>query len=165
MSDESFPMTPAGLVKLRNELRHIKEVERPRNVREIEVAREHGDLRENAEYHAAKETQALIASRLQWLETRIALANVIDPAKIKSTKIGFGATVTLNNTDTDDEVVYGLVGEHEADVKLGLISIASPLARALIGKEEGDEVRVTLPKGTTHFEVEKIEYKAIELAP
>jgi transcription elongation factor GreA len=163
MSDESFPMTPSGLLKLRNELRNLREVERPRNVREIEAAREHGDLRENAEYHAAKETQAMIASRMQWLETRIALANVIDPEKIKSERVGFGATVTLTNVDTDEEVQYTLVGEHEADAEKGLISITSPLARALIGKEQDDEVRVTLPKGTVTFEVGEIAYQSIEL--
>ena len=154
-------MTPAGLQKLRRELRHLKEVERPKNVQDIETALGHGDLRENAEYHAAKERQAELAARMAYLEGRIGLAQVIDPTTIRSKTAGFGATVTLLDMDTDEEVVYILVGEDETDVKAGKISIAAPIARAMLGKGEGDDVIVQLPKGEREFEVIKVEYKAI----
>ena len=154
-------MTPAGLQKLRRELRHLKEVERPKNVQDIETALGHGDLRENAEYHAAKERQAELAARMAYLEGRIGLAQVIDPTSIRSKTAGFGATVTLLDMDTDEEVVYILVGEDETDVKAGKISIAAPIARAMLGKGEGDDVIVQLPKGEREFEVIKVEYKAI----
>jgi transcription elongation factor GreA len=158
---QRFPMTPAGLQVLRNELRHIKEVERPQNVKDIEVALGHGDLRENAEYHAAKERQAELAARMAYLEGRIGLAQVIDPSEIESEKIGFGATVTLLDMDNDEQVIYVLVGEDESDVKAGKISISAPIARAMIGKSEGDDVSMQLPKGLREFEVVKVEYKAI----
>ena len=154
-------MTPAGLQKLRRELRHLKEVERPKNVQDIETALGHGDLRENAEYHAAKERQAELAARMAYLEGRIGLAQVIDPTSIRSKTAGFGATVTLLDMDTDEEVVYILVGEDETDVKAGKISIAAPIARAMLGKGEGDDVIVQLPKGERGVEVIKVEYKAI----
>ncbi|PRQ02542.1 Transcription elongation factor GreA [Enhygromyxa salina] len=156
-----FPMTPAGLDKLRTELKHIKEVERPNNVLDIETALGHGDLRENAEYHAAKDRQAELAARMAYLEGRIGHAQVIDPTTINSSTVGFGATVTLTDMDTDEEVVYVLVGEDETDVKSGKISIAAPIARAMLGKSEGDDVSVNLPKGEREFEVVKVEYKAI----
>jgi transcription elongation factor GreA len=158
---QRFPMTPGGLQALRDELRRIKEVERPQNVKDIETALGHGDLRENAEYHAAKERQAELAARMAYLEGRIGLAQVIDPESLDSSTIGFGATVTLLDTDSDEEVVYKLVGEDESDVKAGKISISAPIARAMLGKSEGDDVTVTLPKGVREFEVVKIEYKAI----
>ena len=158
---QRFPMTPAGLEKLRDELRRIKEVERPQNVKDIEVALGHGDLRENAEYHAAKERQAELAARMAYLEGRIGLAQVIDPAGIDSETVGFGATVTLTDMDTDEEVVYILVGEDETDVKAGRISIKAPIARAMLNKAEGDDVTVRLPKGDREFEILKIEYKAL----
>lgn len=158
---QRFPMTPAGLEKLRDELRRIKEVERPQNVKDIEVALGHGDLRENAEYHAAKERQAELAARMGYLEGRIGLAQVIDPASIDSETVGFGATVTLTDMDTDEEVVYILVGEDETDVKAGRISIKAPIARAMLNKAEGDDVTVRLPKGDREFEILKIEYKAL----
>ena len=151
----------AGHRLKRKELRHIKEVERPNNVRDIETALGHGDLRENAEYHAAKERQAELAGRMAYLEGRIGLAQVIDPTTINSETAGFGATVTLLDMDTDEEVVYVLVGEDETDVKAGKISIAAPIARAMIGKAEGDDVTVHLPKGEREFEVVKVEYKAL----
>lgn len=164
MSEDTFPMTTAGREKLREEVRQIKEVDRPENVREIEAALEHGDLRENAEYHSAKERQSMLASRLKYLEYRIARAMVIDPLSVTNTdRIGFGATVELVNSDTDEAVTYALVGEDESDAERGLISITSPIARALIGKSEGDEVTVRLPKGTTDYEVTGVEYKAINL--
>ena len=158
---QRFPMTPAGLDTLREELKQLKEVERPQNVKDIEVALGHGDLRENAEYHAAKERQAELAARIANLESRIGLAQVIDPETIRSTTIGFGATVTLTDMESDEEVVYKLVGENESDVKQGKISIGAPIARAMLGKSEGDDVIVRLPKGDREFEVVKIEYKRI----
>ena len=158
---QRFPMTPAGLVKLRTELRRIKEVERPNNIKDIEVALGHGDLRENAEYHAAKERQAELAARMSYLEGHIGLAMVIDPATIESDTAGFGATLTLTDMDTDEEVVYTLVGEDETNVKGGRISITAPIARAMLGKSVGDDVTVRLPKGEREFEILKIEYKAL----
>ncbi|MBX7078451.1 MAG: transcription elongation factor GreA [Nannocystaceae bacterium] len=158
MADDSVPITPAGLERLRAELKHIKEVDRPENVREIETAREHGDLRENAEYHAAKERQAALEGRMRFLEHRIGHAEVIDPATIKSTRIGFGATVTVLDLDTDEQTVYAIVGEDEADADRGRLSIRSPIVRALIGKSKGDEVTLQLPKGARELEVVKVEY-------
>lgn len=162
MADETYPMTPAGLATLRAELKKIKEVSRPANVAEIEAALEHGDLRENAEYHAAKEKQAELDGRMRHCEYRIGRAEVIDPAKINSTKVGFGATVQLLDLDTDKELMYCIVGEHEGNVDVGKISIRSPIARALIGKEAGDDVLLKLPKGDRELEVVAVEYKAIE---
>jgi transcription elongation factor GreA len=161
MSD-SHPMTPAGLEKLRSELDHIRRVDRPENVRDIEAAREHGDLRENAEYHAAKDRQGALDARLRYLEARIANAQVIDPVTITSTTIGFGATVTLLEVETEAQAVYAIVGEDESDVGRGRISITSPIARALLRKSVGDEVVVHLPRGERAYEVLKIEYKALE---
>ncbi len=161
MAEESFPMTPAGLDRLRAELRHIKEVDRPENVRDIEVAREHGDLRENAEYHAAKERQSTLDARMRFLEYRISLAEVIDPAHTTSDRVAFGATVTVLDLDTDERAIYTIVGEDEADADRGRLSIRSPIVRAMIGKSTGDEVTLHLPKGARQLEIEKIEYKAI----
>jgi transcription elongation factor GreA len=158
---QRIPMTPTGLDRLRHELKHIREVERPQNVQDIETAREHGDLRENAEYHAAKDRQAELAARMLYLESRISLAQVIDPESIESATIGFGAKVTLLDTDSEDKVVYFLVGEDETDVRTGKISIAAPIARALLGKSVGDEVTVKLPKGAHEYEVLEVEYKRI----
>lgn len=158
---QRIPMTPTGLDRLRVELKHIREVERPQNVSDIEVAREHGDLRENAEYHAAKNRQGELAARMLYLESRISLAQVIDPESIDSQTIGFGAQVTLLDTDTEEKSVYFLVGEDETDVRTGKISIAAPIARALLGKAVGDEVIVKLPKGVHEYEVLAVEYKRI----
>jgi transcription elongation factor GreA len=158
---QRFPMTPAGLQVLRNELKRIKEVDRPQNVKDIETALGHGDLRENAEYHAAKDHQAELAARMAYLEGRIGLAQVIDPSQIESQKVGFGATVTLLDMDNDEQIIYVLVGEDESDVKAGKISISAPIARAMLGKSEGDDVTMQLPKGLREFEVVKVEYKAI----
>ncbi len=154
-------MTPACFDKLRAELRQIKEHDRGENVREIEVAREHGDLRENAEYHAAKERQALLDGRMRYLEARLALAEVIDPTTVQESKITFGATVTLNDLDNDTQVVYQIVGEDESDATSGKISISAPVARAMLGKNVGDDVIVKLPRGDREYEVVRIEYKAI----
>ncbi len=155
-------MTPAGLDRMRAELKRIKEVERPDNVREIETAREHGDLRENAEYHAAKERQGNLEGRLRFLEYRIAHAEVIDPATVTATdRIAFGATVTVLDVDTDEEIVYAIVGEDEADADQGRLSIRSPIVRALIGKVAGDSATLQLPKGARELEVVRVEYKPL----
>lgn len=155
-------MTPAGLDRMRAELKRIKEVERPDNVREIETAREHGDLRENAEYHAAKERQGNLEGRLRFLEYRIAHAEVIDPATVTATdRIAFGATVTVLDVDADEEIVYAIVGEDEADADQGRLSIRSPIVRALIGKVAGDSATLQLPKGARELEVVRVEYKPL----
>ena len=159
---DTFPITPRGYARLRSELRQIRAVDRAENVKEIEAALEHGDLRENAEYHAAKERQAAIDGRMRYVEHRLAHAQVIDPTSISSDRIGFGATVTVLDLESDEERVYALVGEDETDTEHGRISITSPIARALIGKTSGDDLLVRLPKGEREFEVIKVEYKAIE---
>lgn len=161
MTDQKIPMTPAGYDRLRAELKQIKEVDRPENVREIETALGHGDLRENAEYHAAKERQGQLDARMRYLESRIGMAQVIDPTTIKESKITFGATVTLTDLSNDQKVVYKIVGEDESDATAGKISLVAPIARAMLGKRVGDEVIVKLPKGDREYEVVKIEYKAI----
>ncbi len=161
MTDQKFPMTPAGYDRLRAELKQIKEVDRPENVRDIEIALGHGDLRENAEYHAAKERQGQLDARMRYLESRIGMAQVIDPVTIKESKVTFGATVTLTDLSNDQKVVYKIVGEDESDATAGKISLVAPIARAMLGKRVGDEVIVKLPKGDREYEVVKIEYKAI----
>ncbi|HET6584562.1 MAG TPA: transcription elongation factor GreA [Nannocystaceae bacterium] len=162
MAEETFPITPAGLERLRAELKRIKEVDRPENVRDIEVAREHGDLRENAEYHAAKERQGNLEGRLRFLEHRLGHAEVIDPATIKSDKVAFGATVTVLDLDTDEELEYTIVGEDEADADRRRLSIRSPIVRALIGRTAGDSVTLQLPKGARELEVVRVQYKPID---
>lgn len=150
-------MTPRGAQLLREELARLKE-ERPKISREIGIAREHGDLSENAEYHAAKERQGLVEARIKDLEDKLARAEIIDPSKLNGEKVRFGATVSLTNLDTDEEVRYQIVGADEADIDKGMISISAPLARALIGKSPGDEVQVQLPAGVRHYEVSAVEY-------
>jgi len=140
-------------------LRHLKRVERPKIVREIETAREHGDLSENAEYHAAKEKQGHIEGKIQELEDKLSRSEVIDPKKIEEERIVFGATVTLINADTEEESVYQIVGEDEADIKAGRISITAPLARALIGHHVDDEVQVKTPRGIIEYEILDLDYK------
>lgn len=162
MAEESHPITPAGLERLRAELKRIKEVDRPENVRDIEVAREHGDLRENAEYHAAKERQGNLEGRMRFLEHRLGHAEVIDPATITSDRVAFGATVTVLDLDTDDEVEYTIVGEDEADADRRRLSIRSPIVRALIGRTAGDSVTLHLPKGARELEVVRVQYKPID---
>ena len=151
-------MTPAGAQKLRDELARLKE-ERPKISREIGIAREHGDLSENAEYHAAKERQGLVEARLKDIEDKLARAEVIDPTKLSGDRVRFGATVMLTNLDNDEESTYQIVGADEADINQGLISISAPLARALIGKNVGDEVVVQLPAGTRRYEIGDIAFK------
>ena len=152
-----FPMTVSGEAALREELERLKKVERPRITDAIAEAREHGDLSENAEYHSAREKQSFIEGRIKELEGAISLAEVIDPAKL-SGSIKFGATVTLVDEDTDEEKTYQIVGEYEAKIEDGLLNIKSPIARALIGKDEGDSVEVRTPGGEKSYEVLKIVY-------
>ncbi len=155
---EKIPLTQAGFDKLDEELKHLKTVERPAIIKAIAEAREHGDLSENAEYHSAKEKQSFIEGRVKELEGAISLADVIDPSKL-SGSIKFGATVELADEDTDEEKTYQIVGEYEADIDAGRLNIKSPLARALIGKDEGDSVDVRTPGGTRSYEILSITYK------
>ncbi|KDB05103.1 transcription elongation factor GreA [Defluviimonas sp. 20V17] len=154
---EKIPMTRAGHAALDNELKQLKSVERPAVIRAIAEAREHGDLSENAEYHAAREKQSFIEGRVKELEGLLARAEVIDPTKLSGT-IKFGATVSLVDEDTDEERTYQIVGEAEADIERGLLNIKSPLARALIGKDEGDSVEVRTPGGERSYEILSIRY-------
>ena len=154
---EKIPMTRAGFTALETELKHLKSEERPAIIKAIAEAREHGDLSENAEYHSAREKQSFIEGRIKELEGVLGLAEVIDPTKL-SGAIKFGATVTLVDEDTDEEKTWQIVGEHEANIENGLLNIRSPIARALIGKEEGDSVEVHTPGGDRAYEVLKIEY-------
>jgi len=158
MPDVKIPMTPRGLTLLREELKRRKEVERPKIVKAIEEARAHGDLSENAEYSAAKEAQSFNEGRIKEVEGTIALAEVIDPSRLSGAKIVFGATVELTDGDSGEDVVYTIVGEHEADVKRGLISITAPVARALIGRVVGDTVTVRTPRGTREYEVREVKF-------
>jgi transcription elongation factor GreA len=151
-------MTPEGHARLREEMRRLKEVDLPQVVKDIAAAREHGDLSENAEYHAAKERQGMIVARISYLEQALSRAEVIDPGKLRGNKIQFGAKVKLANVDTSEEQTFQIVGPEEADIKAGTISVASPLARALIGHEIGDEVRVNMPAGPRTYEILEISY-------
>lgn len=155
---EKIPLTRAGYQKLDAELKHLKTVERPAIIRAISEAREHGDLSENAEYHSAKEKQSFIEGRVKELEGVISLADVIDPTKMKGA-VKFGATVNLVDEDADEEKTFQIVGEYEADIEKGLLNIKSPLARALIGKDEGDSVEVRTPGGDKSYEILSIVYK------
>jgi transcription elongation factor GreA len=157
MSDK-IPMTAGGFARLEEELRHLKSTARPEVIRAIAEAREHGDLSENAEYHAARERQSFIEGRVAELEDKIARAEVIDVSSLNGSTVKFGATVTLVDEDTDAKTAYQLVGEMEADVKEGRLSITAPLARALIGKEVGDSVEVMTPAGSKAYEILKVQY-------
>src|ERR1700741_1826442 len=159
MATEKVPMTVEGFKKLETELHRLKVEERPRIIQQISDAREHGDLSENAEYHAAKEAQGLNEAKVAELEDKLGRAEVIDPAKLSGTTVKFGATVTLTDEDSGDKVKYKIVGEHEADVKNGKISVNSPIARALIGKSKGESTEVTTPRGARSYEVLKVEFK------
>ncbi|RIJ25811.1 transcription elongation factor GreA [Henriciella barbarensis] len=152
------PMTAEGHAALDAELKHLKSVERPAVIAAIAEAREHGDLSENAEYHAAKEKQSFIEGRVAELEDKLARAEVIDVTKLKGDKVVFGATVTLIDADTEKEVTYRIVGEDEADIAKGKVSIQSPIARALIGKTVGDEAEVAAPGGARVYEIENVEF-------
>jgi len=151
-------MTPRGYALLEEELRRLRAEERPRIVREIEAARAHGDISENAEYHAAKERQGQIEARLRQLEDRLARAQIIDPREQSGERIVFGATVVLVDSESDERITYTIVGEDEADVSQGLISVTSPVARAIMGKEEGASVQVRVPKGTREFEIVEVRF-------
>ncbi|HTM08363.1 MAG TPA: transcription elongation factor GreA [Verrucomicrobiae bacterium] len=155
--DTRVPMTPKGYQVLMEELKRLKSVERPKVVREIEEAREHGDLSENAEFHAAKDRQSLLDVQIREIEDKMARAQVIDISKLSGEKVVFGATVSLAD-DNGEKVVYQIVGDHEAEPKNGKISISSPIARALIGKSEGDEVEVRTPAGARSFEILSVEF-------
>jgi transcription elongation factor GreA len=154
---EKIPMTRRGFTALDAELKTLKSVERPAVIRAIAEAREHGDLSENAEYHAAREKQSFVEGRIKELEGLLSLADVIDPTRL-SGSIKFGATVELIDEDSEEKKVYQIVGEQEADIEHGLLNIRSPLARALIGKEEGDSVDVRTPGGTRSYEIVSIRY-------
>jgi transcription elongation factor GreA len=155
---ERVPMTRQGYDKLEADLRELKTVDRPQIVKEIEVARAHGDISENAEFHAAKERQSHIEGRIRQLEDKLARAQVIDPSGPSPNTVRFGVTVVLLDAETDEEVTYTLVGEDESDIAAGKISISSPIARALLGRSVDDVVRVQVPKGTREFEVRDIRF-------
>lgn len=156
---QKFPMTVEGAETLRNEIHDLKTVQRPQVIASIAEAREHGDLKENAEYHAAREQQGFIEARLADYEARLSNAQIIDVKAIEPTgKVIFGTTITMLNLDNDKEVTYKIVGEHEANVKQGMLSVTSPIARALIGKEEGDEVRIETPGGVQLYEILTVEH-------
>ena len=152
-------MTQNGYEALKELLHRLKTVERPKNVKEIEEARSHGDISENAEFHAAKERQSYLAAQIAITEDKVARAQVIDPSGQTPDRIRFGATVLLEDTESSEEVRYRIVGEDEADVSEGLISVTSPVARALINREAGEEVAVKVPKGTRTFEVLEISFE------
>ncbi len=151
-------MTASGYQQLEAEIKRLKSVERPRIIRAIEEARTHGDLSENAEYHAAKEAQGFNESRVAELEDRLSRAEVIDVSKLSGKSVKFGATVTVADQDTDEEQAYQIVGDFEADVKEGRVSVSSPIARALIGKEVGDTVEVATPGGGKSYEILKVKF-------
>jgi transcription elongation factor GreA len=155
---QKFPMTASGLVALEDELRHLKAVERPAIIRAIAEARAHGDLSENAEYHAARERQSFIEGRIAELEEITSAAEVIDPTSLSGDTVKFGATIRLVDEDTDTEVTYQIVGMHEADIKRSRLSITSPLAKALISKRVGDTVAVPAPGGDRSYEILNISY-------
>jgi transcription elongation factor GreA len=150
---QRIPMTRAGSEAIKRELKRLKSVDRPRNVQDISVAREHGDLRENAEYHAAKERQSHIEGRIQMIEDQLARAEVIDVTRLSGDKVVFGATVQLEDTASGAKVQYIIVGEPEADLKKGRISVTSPIARGLVGREVGDTVKIRAPAGEREYEI------------
>jgi transcription elongation factor GreA len=156
---DKLPKPPRGLNRLQDEMTTLKSVERPSVIRALEEARAHGDLSENAEYHAAKERQAFIEGRVAELEDKIARAEVIDVSKLSGSIIRFGATVTLVDEDTDEKATYQIVGADEGDIAKGLLSITAPLARALIGKTKGDSVEVSTPGGSKAYEIMRVVYK------
>jgi transcription elongation factor GreA len=155
---ERIPMTRGGYDKLEEELRRLKSIERPKIVKEIETARAHGDISENAEFHAAKERQSHLEGRVRTIEDKLARALVIDPSGQSTEEIRFGVTVDLEDTDTGDRVTYTILGEEESDVASGRISVTSPVARALLGKTVGDSVTVRVPKGVRILEVLEIRF-------
>lgn len=155
---DKIPMTKEGYARLEAKLKSLKSVERPSIIKAIAEARDHGDLSENAEYHAARERQSLVEGQIAELEDKLARADVIDVSQLSGTAIKFGAKVTLADEDTDEENTYQLVGQEEADIDRGLLAITSPLARALIGKQKGDSVEVVTPKGSKVYEIVRVKF-------
>jgi len=155
------PMTLFGYNKLQAEVKDLKEVKRPQVVKDIEEALEHGDLKENAEYHAAKEMQKIIDNRLAELQDILGNSQIVDPSELAHSKVSFGSTVLMTDMDTDEEVKYTIVGGCESNPDMGLISFGSPLAKQLLGKEEGDEVKVRLPGGEKEYEIDEVLYEEI----
>lgn len=158
MAETKVPMTPEGQARLREELDKLRKIELPQVVKDIGVARDHGDLSENAEYHAAKDRQGMIVARISFIEQTLSRAEVIDPSKLSGSKVQFGARVKLSNVDSGEETTFQIVGPEEADLHLGRISVASPLARGLLGHEVGDEVRVVMPAGPRVYEILDISF-------
>jgi len=156
---DKVPMTAEGHSAMMDEVKHLKSVERPRIIKAIEEARSHGDLSENAEYHAAKEQQGWTEARVAELEDKLSRAEIIDISKLSGDTVMFGAKVTLIDEETDDKTAYQIVGEFEADVKKGKISVSSPIARAIIGKKKGDSVEVNTPGGGKSYEIAKVSWK------
>lgn len=156
---ERFPITRKGFEKMEAELKDLKGRQRPEVIEAIAEARAHGDLSENAEYKAAKEKQSHIEGRIQDLEAKISLAEIIEPAEFEGKQVKFGATVTIEDLETEKKKTYQLVSEYEADIDSGLIAYTTPVARALIGKEEGDVVEVSTPKGAVEYEISKVTFK------
>jgi len=155
------PMTLFGYEKLQAEVKNLKQVKRPQVVKDIEEALEHGDLKENAEYHAAKEMQKNIDNRLAELQELLGNSQIVDPSELEHARISFGSTVVMTDMDSDEEVTYTIVGGCESNPDMGLISFGSPLAKQLLGKEEGDEVKVVLPGGNKEFEIDTVRYQEI----
>lgn len=156
---QRYPMTPEGKVALETELQQLKSVDRPRIIQAIAEAREHGDLKENAEYHAAREQQGFCEGRIQDIEGKLGAAQVIDINDLEHTgRVVFGVTVTIEHLDTEEQKTYKIVGDDEADFKINKISVNSPIARGLLGKYEGDDAKITTPQGEVEYEVVKVEY-------
>jgi transcription elongation factor GreA len=156
---EKNPITPEGAAKLREELNQLRSVERPRVIQMIATAREHGDLKENAEYHAARDRQSFIEGRVKDIENKLARAEIIDPSKLAGDRVAFGAHVKMQNTETQEESTYRILGADEANLDQGSISVTSPLARALLGKEVGDEVKVRMPGGERTYEILEVSFR------
>lgn len=156
---DKVPITEAGYTRLQDELKTLKTIERPAIIRAIAEAREHGDLSENAEYHAARERQSFVEGRVAELEDKISRAQIIDVSKLDGDAVKFGATVTLADEDTDEKTTYQIVGETESDISAGMLSVSSPLARAIIGKSVGDSVEVATPGGSRDYEIVKVKFK------
>jgi transcription elongation factor GreA len=159
---DKFPITIDGFKRMEEEVKRLKSVERPSVIKAIAEAKEHGDLKENAEYHAAREKQSFIEGRILELEDKIARADVIDPRNLKGSKVMFGAKVKLIDEDNDEEITYHIVGEYEADIKRNLVAITAPVARALIGKNIGDNVEVRAPAGLKHYEILDVTFAPID---
>ena len=159
---ERFPITRNGYEKLKKEIENLKNKERPNVIRAIATAREHGDLSENAEYKAAKENQSFVEGRIKDLESKLSRAEIIDIEKMSDKTVKFGAAVTIVDCDTEEEMTYYIVGEYEADASRNLISVSAPLAKALIGKEIGDEAKLIAPSKTKFYEITNIEYKNLD---